>query len=94
MALAGKPRLDADLSVGVDRFIKDYFRVELLDQIHPDDREFLLGAAAVDPVNARLCDAMLDRTDSAARLDGLARANLFIGTVDGVLGRVGPCAGG
>jgi LuxR family maltose regulon positive regulatory protein len=83
MALAGKPRLDADPGVGVDRFIKDYFRVELLDQIHPDDREFLLVAAAVDPVNARLCDAMLDRADSAARLDGLARANLFIGTVDG-----------
>jgi LuxR family maltose regulon positive regulatory protein len=88
MALAGKPgldkpRLDADAGVGVDRFIKDYFRVELLDEIHPDDREFLLGAAAVDPVTARLCNAMLERKDSAARLDGLARANLFISTVEG-----------
>jgi LuxR family maltose regulon positive regulatory protein len=83
MALAGKPRLEVDASVGVDRFIKDYFRVELLDQIHPDDREFLLGAAAVDPINARLCNAMLERKDSAARLDGLARANLFISTVEG-----------
>jgi LuxR family maltose regulon positive regulatory protein len=83
MALAGRPRLEDDAPVGVDRFIKDYFRLELLDQIHPDDREFLLGAAAVDPVTARLCNAMLERKDSAVRLDGLARANLFISTVEG-----------
>jgi LuxR family maltose regulon positive regulatory protein len=82
VALAGKPPLE-DAHPGVDRFIKDYFRVELLDQMHPDDREFILGAAAVDPINPRLCNAMLERRDSAARLEGLARANLFISAIEG-----------
>jgi LuxR family transcriptional regulator, maltose regulon positive regulatory protein len=83
IALAGEPRLDRHAGIGVDRYIRDYFRLELLDQIHPEDREFLLGAAAVDPISARLCDAMLDRADSAAKLEALARANLFISAVEG-----------
>jgi LuxR family maltose regulon positive regulatory protein len=83
LALAGKPGLDIDTTLGVDRFIRDYFRLELLEEIHPDDREFLLGASAVDPVSARLCDAMLERSDSAVRLDSLASANLFISSVEG-----------
>ena len=50
----------------------------MLDRLDPDVREFLLSAAVLGRATPRLCDAVLERDDSAAMLARLERANLFV----------------
>ena len=64
--------------LAADRFVADYFHLELIDQLPNDDREFLFDVSAVDRVTGPLCDAMLGRSGSDGRLASLADANLFI----------------
>jgi len=67
---------------GDDRQIVDYLMAEVLDRQTPGVREFLLRTAIVARLTGALCDAMLDRTDSARRLIELERANLFLVSLD------------
>jgi LuxR family maltose regulon positive regulatory protein len=75
-------RLDQSL-LGADRFVADYFHLELLDQLSTDDRDFLLEVSAVDRLTGPLCNAMLGRSGSDATLAALADANLFISALAG-----------
>jgi LuxR family transcriptional regulator, maltose regulon positive regulatory protein len=60
---------------GDDRQIVDYLMAEVLDRQTPGAREFLLRTSIVARLTGSLCDALLDRSDSARRLVELERAN-------------------
>ena len=49
-------------------------------------REFLLRTSILRHVHAPLCDALMQRTDSAERLEQLHAANLFLAPIEGEAG--------
>jgi LuxR family maltose regulon positive regulatory protein len=67
---------------GDDRFVADYLRSEHLSRLKRPQIEFLTRTSILDRMCASLCDAVLDRTDSARRLQALEQANLFIVPLD------------
>ncbi len=68
---------------GDDRQIVDYLVAEVLDRQTPETREFLLRTSILRRLSGPLCDALMDRADSARRLVELERANLFLVPLDG-----------
>jgi LuxR family maltose regulon positive regulatory protein len=67
---------------GPDRAVSEYIRQELLDSLPQELREFLRRCSIVDRLAPHLCDAMLERSDSAAALDALASRDLVLLPVD------------
>lgn len=67
---------------GDHRFVADYLSSEVLATLDEDDLAFLRGAAVLGTFTAELCDGVLDRTDSAARLDELEHTNLFVSRLE------------
>jgi LuxR family maltose regulon positive regulatory protein len=63
---------------GDNRFVAEYLSGEVLAALDEDGRAFLYGAAVLEEFTAQLCDAVLDRSDSAARLADLEHSNLFV----------------
>ena len=63
---------------GDHRFVADYLSSEVLSSLDGDELAFLHGAAVLGAFTAELCDGVLDRKDSAARLDELEHTNLFV----------------
>lgn len=63
-------------------YVFDYLLEEVLEQQRPAIQEFLLRTAFLKRLSPALCDAVLERDDSAAFLDELDRANLFLTPVD------------
>jgi LuxR family maltose regulon positive regulatory protein len=79
--------LDSDSSSlasfsGQDRFITDYLRSEELARVGPAELEFLLRTAVLDRMCGPLCDAVLEREDSAGVLETLGDENLFVVPLD------------
>jgi LuxR family maltose regulon positive regulatory protein len=58
--------------------IGDYLRSEVLDQLGPDERDFLVRTSVLDELTPGACDALLERTDSARVLEDLHRHNLLV----------------
>ena len=70
----------------VARFRHDvgaYIDAELLAQLAPEDRDFLLRTSVLERMNGRLCDAMLGRTGSAAVLDRLSGTTAMVIPLEG-----------
>ncbi|MCB0019521.1 MAG: hypothetical protein KDE09_17140, partial [Anaerolineales bacterium] len=67
---------------GSNRFVLDYLLEEVLQGLPPDLRQFLLDTALLPQFNAPLCDAALERTNSASLLRDLERRNLFLIPLD------------
>ena len=67
---------------GGDRFVTDYLRAEELNRVEPAQLEFLLRTAVLETMCASLCDAVLERDDSAKMLEQLERENLFVVALD------------
>ena len=67
---------------GDDRFHVDYFDYEHLSRLRASDVRFLTRTAVLDRMCGPLCDAMLESSGSAARLESLARSNLFVVRLD------------
>jgi LuxR family maltose regulon positive regulatory protein len=67
---------------GDDRFVTDYLRSEELARVEPAELEFLLRSAVLDRMSGPLCDAVLERDDSARMLEQLEHANLFVVALD------------
>jgi LuxR family transcriptional regulator, maltose regulon positive regulatory protein len=63
---------------GSDRFVGDYFDAEYLDELDAEDLDFLIEASVLDSLSAPVCDAVLRTSGSAARLERIARRNLFV----------------
>jgi LuxR family maltose regulon positive regulatory protein len=81
-ALAKEPRADA-MSGLSEAELTDYFWDEVLDGVDVEDVQFLVESSVLEDLNAADCDAILDRSDSARRLESLADADLFVTALDG-----------
>ena len=67
---------------GSHRYILGYLTEEVLNRQPEDVRQFLLETAILDRLSGPLCDAVTGREDSAALLDELYKANLFLVPLD------------
>ncbi|HEU4941755.1 MAG TPA: tetratricopeptide repeat protein [Gaiellaceae bacterium] len=67
---------------GKDRFVADYLRSEHLSSLKRSEIEFLTRTSILDRMSADLCNEVLERTDSARRLEALERANFFVVPLD------------
>jgi LuxR family maltose regulon positive regulatory protein len=65
-----------------DQLVGEYIRTEILSRLTGDDLGFLLDASALERFSGPLCDSVMERKDSGARLDDLARANLLLIPLD------------
>ena len=54
-----------------EQVLRRYVDEELLGPLDDDDRTFLMESSVLEWLNGELCDRVLDRTDSAQRLDQL-----------------------
>jgi LuxR family maltose regulon positive regulatory protein len=68
--------------IGDDRFVSDYFRLELLSRISAREAEFLKYTSVLDQMCPGLCDAVLETTGSARTLETLAQTNGFLVPLD------------
>lgn len=84
LSLQGKDNPGAFVQTlsGSHRFILDYLTEETLKIQPPDVQSFLLQTSILPRLSAGLCDAVTERTDSAAVLERLLSANLFIIALD------------
>ena len=65
------------------RDLNGYFHEELLRNIDTGVRSFLVGTSVLDRLSGPLCDAVLERRDSAVRLQALSASdNLFVIALD------------
>ncbi|MFC7496353.1 MULTISPECIES: LuxR C-terminal-related transcriptional regulator [unclassified Nocardioides] len=67
---------------GDDRLMRDYLRSELLTQVSPGQRDFLVRTSILEQMTGPLCDAVLGRTASAADLEELEARNLLVVPLD------------
>jgi LuxR family maltose regulon positive regulatory protein len=65
-----------------DRNVTDYVTGEVLDAIDADTRAFLLETSVLGRFSAALADHARGRSDSAALLERVSRANLFLVALD------------
>jgi LuxR family transcriptional regulator, maltose regulon positive regulatory protein len=63
---------------GGHRHVAEYLSHEVLASLDADRRSFLLRAAVLGNFTAELCDAVLDRSDSAAVLAELEESGMFV----------------
>jgi len=69
---------------GEDRYVVDYVRSEFLEGLAPPDVRFLTETAILDRLSGPLCDAVLQTTGSARKLEELERSNLNLVPLDRV----------
>jgi LuxR family maltose regulon positive regulatory protein len=67
---------------GDDRFVADYLSAEELDRVGAEELAFLLRTSVLDRMSGELCDAVLERDDSARMLEQLEAHNLFVVALD------------
>jgi LuxR family transcriptional regulator, maltose regulon positive regulatory protein len=67
---------------GDHRHVADYLTGEVLDALDTETRWFLLESSILGHFNARLCDSVLDRSDSAERLREIEHTNGFLIRID------------
>lgn len=68
---------------GDNRFVADYLSGEVLAGLNDDRKSFLCATAVLGTCTAEMCDDVLERNDSAARLQEAERANLFVSSLEG-----------
>lgn len=68
-----------ELGFGGDHpYLLDYLMEEVLAHLPPETQYFLMHTALLEELCGPLCDAVLERQDSAQVLESLNRANLFL----------------
>lgn len=67
---------------GDDRRVVDYIREELLLSVSPRRLDFLLRASLLERLSGPVCDAVLEREDSATVLRDLSRSNMLVIPLD------------
>ena len=60
----------------------EYLRTELLEHLDPDDLAFALRTSVLERLSGPLCDGLLGRSNSAARLRSWEQSNLFLIPLD------------
>ncbi len=76
------PAAAAERFAGHDRLVADYLRDEALRTFPGELREFLVRSSVLDRLSARVCDDVLERTDSARMLEEIDTSNLFLVPLD------------
>jgi LuxR family maltose regulon positive regulatory protein len=61
------------ITKGSDRAVADYLRTQVLSTLSDIQRDFLVRSSILDELHGPLCDAVLERTDSAGILADLHR---------------------
>jgi DNA-binding SARP family transcriptional activator len=79
--IADRARAVAELG-GRSRLIRGYLARNVIDELPPDRRDFLLRTCTLGVLTGELCDALLDTTGSARVLDELERRQLFTSSED------------
>lgn len=84
LSMQGHDDLDNFIAAftGSHHHILDYLVEEVLEKQAPHIQDFLLQTSVLDSLNASLCDAVTQGTDSQAILDRLSQGNLFISALD------------
>jgi LuxR family maltose regulon positive regulatory protein len=84
LSLASSATMEETLAAftGEDRYVVDYVRSEFLGGLAPPDVRFLTETSILDRLSGPLCDALLQRTGSAHKLEELERANLNVVPLD------------
>src|SRR5262249_58005335 len=67
---------------GAHRYVVDYLLDEVLRRQSDSVQEFVLQTSILDRLCGALCDAVTGRSDGAAMLEALDRANLFVSPLD------------
>jgi LuxR family maltose regulon positive regulatory protein len=67
---------------GDDHVVADYVRDEFLAELDESDLKFMVDTSVLKRLSGPLCDALLDRADSASVLKRLARSGLPLNPVD------------
>ena len=67
---------------GTARHVGEYLAEEALTALAPETRDFLARTSVLGRFTPELCDAVLDREDSASVLAELARSNMFLVALD------------
>jgi LuxR family maltose regulon positive regulatory protein len=67
------PADGARIVKGSDRIVADYLRTQVLATLSSDERRFLTLSSVLDELDGPLCDAVLERADSASVLADLHR---------------------
>ena len=84
-ALSLRSQADAPTLIGAPatpRYVAEYLIDEVLERQPDDVQSFLLQTAPLERLSGPLCDAVTGRGDSAALLDHLMRAQLFVTPLD------------
>jgi LuxR family transcriptional regulator, maltose regulon positive regulatory protein len=80
---AGSPSpARAGIFTGEDRFVSDYFRVELMSRLPAAETRFLTQTSVLERMCGGLCDSVVESTGSAGVLERLERTNHFIVPLD------------
>jgi LuxR family maltose regulon positive regulatory protein len=67
---------------GGDRLVAEYLREEVLADLSEDELRFVLGTSILEVLAAPVCDAVLERSDSAGTLARLLRSNFPLVALD------------
>jgi LuxR family maltose regulon positive regulatory protein len=84
LSLKDGPGVEAGVAAfaGDDRLVADYLWLEFLSRLSEDDLSFLTRTSVLERMTGALCDDVLDRFDSAERLEALERSSLFLVPLD------------
>mgnify|MGYP001035411291 CR=1 FL=1 len=82
LGAAGDPGAAIAQFAGDDRRVVDYIREELLFSVSPRRLDFLLRASLLERLSGPVCDAVLEREDSATVLRDLSRSNMLVIPLD------------
>ena len=84
LRLAALARVQAGVGQvsGDDRYVTDYLRSEHLSRLEPSVLRFLRRTSVLEQLCAPLCNAVLNAKGSAAELEEIERANLFLVQLD------------
>ncbi|HVK40080.1 MAG TPA: LuxR C-terminal-related transcriptional regulator [Candidatus Kapabacteria bacterium] len=78
IADATTPTFGRERRSGIYRYLAEYVATEILEVEPAESREFLLQTAILKDFNESVCDAVTGGADSAARVEYLAGAGLFV----------------
>jgi LuxR family maltose regulon positive regulatory protein len=67
---------------GDDYYLADYIEAECMSELSPELHEFLRRTSVLEKLWGPLCDAVLERNDSAVALAAIERLNLFLVPLD------------
>ena len=72
----------AEAFAGDDRLVSEYFRAELLSRLPEAEARFLMHTSVLSRMCGGLCDAVLETSQSAHKLESLQRSNCFVVPLD------------